>query len=253
MANFKDHFSAHSDQYQSYRPTYPDALFKWLASIAPATEQAWDCATGTGQAATRLAEYFSGVIATDASSQQIQQTSNTPIIRYAIASEACSDIGNSTIDLITVAQAFHWFDSRIFFAEAQRVLKPRGVLAIWSYNLLRISPAVDALIAAFYKDTLGSYWPVERQLVDEGYASVDLPYAEISPPTFKMLQRWNLHEVLGYLGTWSAVKSYQSKHAHNPLDALSQSLSSAWGEPSLKREIAWPLTVRVCARPVAAG
>ena len=69
----KDHFSGHAACYQQFRPNYPDALFAYLASLCPAHELAWDCATGNGQAAVALAPHFDSVIATDASAQQIDQ------------------------------------------------------------------------------------------------------------------------------------------------------------------------------------
>ncbi|MFO8025201.1 class I SAM-dependent methyltransferase [Thiohalophilus sp.] len=53
---------------------------------------------------------------------------------------------DSTFDLISVAQAAHWFDHARFNREATRLLKPGGVLAIRGYGLFSISPAIDALI-----------------------------------------------------------------------------------------------------------
>ena len=69
----KDHFSGHAACYQQFRPKYPDALFAYLASLCPGHGLAWDCATGNGQAAVALARYFSDVIATDLSAEQIEQ------------------------------------------------------------------------------------------------------------------------------------------------------------------------------------
>ena len=51
-------------------------LFTYLASLCPAHDLAWDCATGNGQAAVALAPHFEQVIATDASAQQIDQAQN---------------------------------------------------------------------------------------------------------------------------------------------------------------------------------
>ncbi|HEY2140100.1 MAG TPA: hypothetical protein VGH00_08465, partial [Chthoniobacterales bacterium] len=63
---FKDHFSKQAEGYAKFRPRYPQELFRYLATIAPRRELAWDCATGNGQAAVELAEVFDRVIATDA-------------------------------------------------------------------------------------------------------------------------------------------------------------------------------------------
>ena len=56
--SFKDRFSGHAAEYALYRPHYPKELFQYLASLAPNRDAAWDCATGNGQAAEMLAEYF---------------------------------------------------------------------------------------------------------------------------------------------------------------------------------------------------
>src|SRR5918996_6482558 len=69
--NFEDHFSTQSAQYAQYRPKYPDEIYTYLASIAPARSLAWDCGTGNGQAAIGLAQHFDKVHATDASAEQI--------------------------------------------------------------------------------------------------------------------------------------------------------------------------------------
>jgi hypothetical protein len=56
--SFEDHFSSHSQQYAQYRPKYPDELYTYLASLAPARSLAWNCGTGNGQAALGLAKHF---------------------------------------------------------------------------------------------------------------------------------------------------------------------------------------------------
>jgi len=71
MSGFADHFSATAAAYATFRPRYPDALFEWLAAIAPSRECAWDCATGSGQAASGLARHFEQVVATDPSAAQL--------------------------------------------------------------------------------------------------------------------------------------------------------------------------------------
>lgn len=68
---FEDHFSDRSASYAQYRPTYPDDLFEFLANNCAGHDLAWDCATGSGQSALGLVDYFDRVIATDASEAQI--------------------------------------------------------------------------------------------------------------------------------------------------------------------------------------
>jgi len=150
--NFRDHFSVQAADYAKFRPHYPTELFDYLSDIAPDNEIAWDCATGNGQAAVALASKFRNVIATDASEKQIKNAARHERIDYRVVTAEKSGIDSGKIDIITVAQALHWFALDLFYAEAKRVLKPQGVLAVWGYNLLRIAPDVDNVINHFYGD-----------------------------------------------------------------------------------------------------
>lgn len=241
---FKDHFSGHSDQYHKFRPGYPNELFQWLATITPSHKRAWDCATGNGQAAKQLAAYYDDVLATDASEQQIRQASALPNIHYAIAQETHADIADNSIDLVTVAQAIHWFDTDTFFTEVKRVLKPGGVLAIWGYNLLRIDPVIDNLIDQLYWTTLHNYWPDERKLLEQGYTSIRFPFTKVKTPDFEMSQVWSKEQLVGYLDTWSAVRRYTNEKGINPLTDFASSLSGHWTGKELKK-VTWPLTLVV--------
>jgi len=190
---FKDHFSQVSEHYAEHRPRYPSALFDWLAAQCAEHELAWDCATGNGQAATELGRVFQRVIATDASAAQIAQAVAHPRVFYQVTSAATSDIDTGSVDLISVAQALHWFDLPRFYAEARRVLKPEGRIAIWSYGLHSLSHrALDACIDRFYRDRLGAYWPAERRHVETGYRDLAFPFTAIHAPTFVMQMRWTL-------------------------------------------------------------
>jgi SAM-dependent methyltransferase len=246
---FKDLFSGDAGNYSRYRPDYPPGLFAALASIAPGRQRAWDCATGSGQAAQSLAAYFKEVIATDASCSQLRQAKPHPRIEYQVAPAEQSAIAPATVDLITVAQALHWFDITAFFDEARRVLRDGGVLAVWCYQLLAVNPVVDALLARFYAERLGPYWPSDRRMVEQGYADVCFPFEELRAPSFEMAVQWNLPQLTGYLGTWSAVRRCQQQQGANPLEELYPDLQRRWGDPQQYRRIRWPLTLRVCKKP----
>lgn len=244
-ADFKDYFSENSADYGRFRPNYPSALFSYLASISNAHQKAWDCATGTGQAAVSLVEYFSAVIASDASSDQIENTAGRQGISYRIATAENSGIEAKSVDLITVAQAFHWFDIDGFSKEAGRVLKDKGILSIWTYNLLTVQPEIDEIINHLYFTILGKYWPEERRLVEEGYKNVELPFDEINAPAFTMTTEWTLPQLMGYLYTWSATKQYQEKTGIDPIETVQDEIASIWGEPGRVLAVSWPLSLRV--------
>ena len=228
---FKDYFSDNSADYGRYRPLYPDALFDYLKEIAPSTALAWDCATGSGQAARQLARRFARVIATDASADQIRNAKPADNITYRVAPAEDAPISDASVDLITVAQALHWFDIESFFREAKRVLKADGVIVVWTYNLLTIAPDLDALINGFYKDIVGNCWPAERVMVEDGYRHISFPFRKLPCPAFRMSASWSLDELLGYLGTWSAVKLYREKTGADPLDIIRPRIAEQWAAP----------------------
>src|ERR1700730_13525034 len=183
---FKDHFSAHASDYAKFRPHYPRELFAYLAGIASERECVWDCATGNGQAAVTLGEFFQHVIATDASEKQVANGQPHERVTYRVASAEQSGLSKESVDLVTVAQALHWFDREAFFAEAERVLKPNGVLAVWCYNLFKVAPETDRLVETFYRETVGPYWDFERRLVETGYRTIAFPFDELQLPEFRM-------------------------------------------------------------------
>ncbi|MDJ0918721.1 MAG: class I SAM-dependent methyltransferase [Woeseiaceae bacterium] len=241
---FKDYFSTVSDSYRSYRPRYPVELFAYLRQVAPSPSLAWDCATGNGQAATMLAQQFASVIATDASAEQIAEAERAGNLSYRVETAENTTMADSSVDLTTVAQALHWFDLPAFAAEVRRVSAPDAVLSAWSYAILESTPAVDAVIDTLYNGILGNYWTPERKLVEEGYASVTLPFEELATPRFAMHADWTLGQMLGYLSTWSAGKRYEEEHGSVALNLVRDELADAWGDADSRKRISWPLTVR---------
>lgn len=248
--SFTDHFSPVSGAYADFRPTYPAALFDWLAAIAPARACVWDCACGSGQASLDLAARFARVEATDASAAQLAGAAMHPGVHYRQAPAEDAGLAAASVDLITVAQALHWFDLPRFYAEVRRVLKPGGVLAVWSYGVQQVEgEAVNDLVQHFYRDTVGPFWPPQRAWVEQGYRGLDFPFEALAAPAFSMTAHWPLPRLLGYFRSWSATGRYLAAHGHDPVDALAGAISPLWGAPETLRAVSWPLAVRVGRRP----
>jgi SAM-dependent methyltransferase len=245
IAAFRDLFSAQAAGYAAHRPTYPPPLFAWLASIAPARTLAWDCATGSGQAALGLAPHFARVIATDASAAQLAHAGPAPNVEYRVARAEASGLLDGAADVVNVAQAVHWFDLDAFYAEARRVLAPGGVLALSSYGSAWLDePALADAFARFEHETLGDYWPDGRRHVGEGLRALPFPFAELTPPPVTLERRWTLAELLGYARSWSATARYVDRHGHDPVETLGATLRPAWGDASRTRLVRWPFVVR---------
>ena len=251
---FADHFSKQANAYAAFRPSYPDALGAYLASLAPtdgaSLTQVWDCATGSGQAATMLARHFDRVVATDASAAQISKADACERVEYRVAPAEVSGLADQSCDAIAVAQAAHWLDLPAFYTEARRVLKPGGVIAVWCYALLEIGhPEVDAAVRHLTYDRLGSYWPAGRELVEDQYRSLNFPFEAIPAPPFEMAARWSRADLLGFLGTWSAVARCREFEGQDPLEPFSAALSRVWPDSSTTLDVRWPLYMRAGRRP----
>jgi ubiquinone/menaquinone biosynthesis C-methylase UbiE len=245
MPTHSDYFSQTAALYALHRPSYPSALFEWLARGVGHHHRAWDCGTGNGQAAVALASHFREVIATDPSHAQLVHAARVERVHYAATTAEDSALRSASMDLITVAQALHWFDLPRFYDEVARVLVPGGTVAMWTYGLLSITPEIDALMLSFYKDTLRGYWPAERALVDAGYSGIAFPFAGRSAPRFEMERNWTLEQLSGYLETWSAVTRYQKANGESPVGRFVTALRPLWGHDDTARRVTWPLELRV--------
>lgn len=243
--SFADHFSGVSAAYAAFRPRYPDALFDALAALAPAREAAWDCGTGSGQAALGLARHFTRVIATDASDAQIAAATPHPRVTYRVAPAESSGLEDRSVDLVAAAQAVHWFDRPRFWREARRVLRPNGVVAVWTYGRFEVTPEIDRVVQRFYREVVGPFWPPERKLVEERYKTLDFPFAELPAPELAIEGRLTLDQVAGYIRTWSATRGYIARHGRDPVDDLVAELAPLWSDRAMPRPARWPLAMRV--------
>lgn len=241
---FTDHFGARSQLYREVRPTYPAALFHFLAIIAPSTRIAWDCATGNGQAATSLAGRFTAVLGTDPSEAMIAEAAPHPRVRYAVTTYD-TKLEDRSVGVVTVAQALHWLDVDAFIVEARRVLVPDGLLAAWCYTNCRVSPGLDELLDHFHDVIVGPYWPLERKHVVDGYRAIALPIDEYAVPPFEMLEEWNLAQYLGYIRSWSGVAKCVAARGEQPVLDFEEEVRREWGNPLLRRPIRWPMRFRV--------
>ncbi|MDH0896775.1 MULTISPECIES: class I SAM-dependent methyltransferase [unclassified Pseudomonas] len=234
-------FGNRAGAYASFRPQYPDTLFDWLAANSPGQDRALDIACGNGQASRPLLKHFRQVLACDASPEQLRAAPDLQGIDCFASDATEQPLADASLDLIIVAQALHWFATPAFFAETSRLLRPGGLFCAWCYSLLSIDEALDAVIGDFYRNTLDGYWPSGRASVDAGYQDIQPPFARIEVPAFAIEQEWDLEQLLGYLGTWSAVQKLEQASGRDPLPELLPRLRQAWGDGQRKRFVRWPL------------
>jgi hypothetical protein len=239
-----DRFSAQAAQYARYRIDYPPELYAWLLPQVGGRGRAWDCATGNGQVAAVLAEYFAEVEATDLSASQLAQAAVRPNVHYQVATAEHTPFPDQHFDLITVGQAVHWFDQTAYHHEVRRVARPGAVLAEWGYGLAQVGePALDALIRQFHDETLRPYWDDNRWHVIDEYAQLPFPFEAVQRARFAVLRQWSAAWYLDYLRTWSAVANYAKQHdGADAVELVAAELTRQWGVG--EREVTFPVFAR---------
>ncbi len=247
----EDCFSKQAETYARHRPEYPETLFHYLAELCPAHDLAWDCGTGSGQAAVGLVRYFTQVIASDLSPNQVSQARSHERILYQVSSAEKADLETQSADLITVAQALHWFKLSRFYTEVRRVLKPGGVLAAWCYHLTIISPEIDEIIKNYYQVVVGPYWSERIHFVDDRYQTIPFPFEELPPPEVEMNTYWDLNELFGFLDSWSSTQKFMEVRGYHPLNEIKKDLHLAWGNSQQKRLIHFPLYFKIGRNPTS--
>ena len=239
-------FSIQANEYSKFRPKYPDNLFKLLNTLIKNHTRAWDCATGNGQSARGLVPYFDEIFASDISFEQLSHAFKHPKIKYFQAPAEYSKIETSSVDLITIATAIHWFDKPKFFKEAKRILKLDGVLAFWNYTYTFISKDIDKLMLHYVNEILGEkYWEKEALDVFRNEYNFKIPFKELKIPKIDMVSKWDLEEYVKYLITWSSAQAYMIKNNSSPIDLIYKDLKYYWGDVKKKRTIRWNLIIKV--------
>lgn len=237
-----NNFSEQSHLYAKYRPGYPRELLDEIYTHVVEKETVWDCGTGNGQLAEKLSLKFKQVYATDVSREQLDQAVQKPNIDY-IQNPAENPIFDDHIfDLITVAQAIHWFNFELFYKEVLRTSKDNGVIAMIGYGRVRTDSKETEVISDFYDQMFSSHFSKNRQYVEEEYRTIPFPFEQIGYYTYTSTYDWRLDDVQGYLRSWSAVQKFKKINKIDPTEKIIERLSSYWVKT---RRIEFPVFLRL--------
>lgn len=253
-----DLFCKQADLYAETRPTYPAELFQFIASKTPNHDLAWDAGTGNGQAAVSLAGIFKRVIGTDTSKEQLSLAAKLPNIDYhhfpstVSSGEISSLVKPGTVDLITVAQAIHWFDLPVFYSAANLALRrPHGVLAAWCYTIPKINESVDAVLSKLYGESK-HFWDERRKMVDERYGSIEFPWEAVEgadgtePVEFVSEVMMDLGRLLAYTRTWSAYQIAKGQGVELLTNDMVSHFEAAWGgDVDVVKAVKFPVFLRI--------
>jgi len=241
----KDLFSKQSDLYAKYRPTYPQDLYAYILSFVKEKNIAWDCATGNGQAAAVLSEFFKRVIATDISAAQIEKATAKENIEYKVCPAESTPFTDNTFDLVTVAQAYHWIKWDQFKKEVIRVCKPGAVLAVWAYYAHTTGDdAIDKAVRDFYQNVTKPYWDYERRYVEELYQTVAFDYEILPAKNFESILHWKREDLVGYISSWSAIQKYITVNGHSPIRIIEEKIKTLWPEGEVKH-VTFPIYLKL--------
>jgi hypothetical protein len=208
-------FSRESAKYAAGRPGYPADLFAWVANQSPALDQAWDCATGNGQAAVGLANYFGLVVATDLSAEQIAHRLPHPKVRYCVGRAENSGLRGDRFDAVTVGQALHWLQFERFWSEVARTSRVGALFCAWGYDWLDSTAIVNERLVDPIRSELASLWAPNNRILWNGYQvdEVAFPFPRIDAPQFVLKMTWSPNQLVRYLSTWSAFQRSRSDPA----------------------------------------
>lgn len=156
-----ERFSSRVDSYVKFRPSYPDAAITFLAEQfdAPSAVECADFGSGTGIFSALLARHFAQVFAIEpnqqmraAAERNLQHLTNFNSVE---GTAEFSGLPDKSVDMITAAQAFHWFDQDKFKQECRRIIKPEGFVALIWNNRLANTPFLqiyDTLLKQYATD-----------------------------------------------------------------------------------------------------
>ncbi|WP_130470438.1 class I SAM-dependent methyltransferase [Candidatus Magnetaquicoccus inordinatus] len=238
-------FDQGGQNYARFRPSYPAEIAASLAALAPDNQMAVDVGCGNGQLTRLLAPYFQQVIGLDPSVEQINNALPEKGVLYQCAPAEQLPLAEQSVSLLTAAQAAHWFDLPLFWKEVHRVARPGAIVALLSYGILTLEPALHPRFQHFYDTELGPYWPPERALVESGYATIAFPFAELTPPALSIRVEWQLAEFLGYIFTWSAVRRAREAGKEEIPVRFAKEMTQAWGDGNTRHTLVWPINMRL--------
>ena len=243
MTDNASSFGRQASQYRAARPTYPDALFDWIADEAPGRGLAWDAGTGSGQAARALAARFDAVRATDADPAQIEAAARAPNVTYACAPAERSGLPDASADAVTAATALHWFDLPAFWAEVSRVSRPGAVFAAWSYVWPQADAETERRLVRPLMDLIEPYWSDGNRLCWRGYppGEVGFPLEPLTPPPFACALSWTPAQLAGFVRSWSAhLRAREDGHGAALAGVEREALAALGDAP---RRVALPLVM----------
>ncbi|CAO3607248.1 unnamed protein product [Cunninghamella blakesleeana] len=272
MASNKEKVDYKGDDYVKFRPVYPEELYSIIYDFYQEKsndyERAADIGTGTGQCASKLAEKFQKVYGVDRLPDMIKHAIQKDNIEYILSDAETLPFEDHSLDVITSATAFHWFNHDLFFKEVKRVLKPNGVLAVWTYffPMIKDNEEIDKIFKKNYVQLLMPYTESHIHHAITLYRDVEFPFKNVdryicpdsedikhqSKKKFSnplLDKKMSLSQFGSYLKTASAYSNYIKENSNDPADDVVDEVAKHLGiadKDTYIIHLEWPLGLVLC-------
>jgi ubiquinone/menaquinone biosynthesis C-methylase UbiE len=232
-------FSDRVANYVKYRPSYPDAMIEYLVSKVQTSEYKIlaDIGSGTGILTRLLLSYYEKVIGVEPNNEMRLEAeralgSNERFVSVSGTAESTTLLDKS-VNIITVAQAFHWFDREKTKKEFGRILKENGLVAlIWNNRL------VNTEFLREYDSVLKEYATDYNEVNHQNIKLEDLQAfygGEVEKKEFKNKQEFDLESVYGRLDS----SSYAPKPGTENYRVIREKLKDAFDLNELEGKVSF--------------
>lgn len=271
------HFGAQAAAYAAHRPILPPSVVAAILDAAgPHVTRIVDVACGSGQLTLALAAAApasAAVVGLDAAPEQLAFARAADAggrVEWRAADATATGEHDGSVDLLTVAQALHWFVApaaapppppRPFYAEVARVVRQGGTFAAVNYGKASLVsagdpaaplPAATALLHTAHDVTLAPFWPPERHLVIDGMAGLDPApgegFANVRRSATRMLSPpLTPAAIAGYVSSWSATAA-AARAGLDVAAGVESGLAAEVGGGAATLRLEWPVTLLLATR-----
>jgi ubiquinone/menaquinone biosynthesis C-methylase UbiE len=230
MTTARTAFDSVAAAYDTYRPSYPDPLFEALESYAGplADARVLDLAAGTGIATRQLVQRGARVVASDLGAEMLRvlqaRSPDVPVVRSRGEALPFRD---ASFDVITCATAWHWIPLKRRGAEALRVLRPGGTLAVWwAFGGLEGDDDLAQREREIYQKWKVGELPLVTptpEVADETTALPEAGFGDLQTPAIEGSRSVSVAEHIGHLSTHSPVLALRDDLPRFQADLLAAS------------------------------